>query len=114
MSRARSGSPAGSPGLERLENLERENRELTARLVEVTAAAARNDDVRRKTQERELALLRANSLSQLIDLLQSGLRKSFHLDAVSLILHDPHHEMRHLLSTEPAASGSRGVQFVDS
>jgi diguanylate cyclase (GGDEF)-like protein len=82
--------------------------------VEVTAAAARNDDVRRKTQERELALLRANSLSQLIDLLQSGLRKSFHLDAVSLVLHDPQHEMRHLLIGEPASSGARGVLFVDS
>jgi len=97
-----------------LELLERENRELTARLVEVTAAAARNDDVRRKTQERELALLGANSLPQLIDLLQAGLRKSFHLDAVSLVLQDPQHEMRHLLSGEPASAGGRGVLFVDS
>src|SRR5580704_12160433 len=92
------------------QSLERENRDLTARLVELTAAAARNDDVRRKTQERELTLLRANSLAQLIELLQAGLRKSFHLDAVSLVLHDPHHEMRHLLSGEPASSGARGVQ----
>ena len=114
MSRARTGSAAGGPESARLESLERENRELTARLVEVTAAAARNDDVRRKTQERELALLGANSLSQLIDLLQSGLRKSFHLDAVSLVLHDPQHEMRHLLIGEPASSGARGVLFVDS
>jgi len=100
--------------LDRLDDLERENRELTAKLVELTAAAARNDDVRRKTQERELALLRAPSLTQLIELLQSGLRKSFHLDAVALILHDPQHEMRHLLGSEPASSGARGVQFVDS
>jgi two-component system cell cycle response regulator len=100
--------------LDRLDVLERENRELTAKLLELTAAAARNDDVRRKTQERELTLLRANSLTHLIELLQSGLRKSFHLDAVALILHDPQHEMRHLLSSEPASSGARGVQFVDS
>jgi two-component system, cell cycle response regulator len=100
--------------LDRLDALERENRELTAKLAELTAAAARNDDVRRKTQERELTLLRANSLTKLIELLQSGLRKSFQLDAVALILHDPQHEMRHLLSTEPASSGARGVQFVDS
>src|SRR5580698_8618343 len=114
MSRARTGSAAGGPESARLEILERENRELTARLVEVTAAAARNDDVRRKTQERELALLGAGSLAQLIELLQSGLRKSFHLDAVSLVLHDPQHEMRHLLIGEPASSGARGVLFVDS
>jgi two-component system cell cycle response regulator len=100
--------------LDRLDDLERENRELTAKLLELTAAAARNDEVRRKTQERELTLLRANSLTHLIELLQSGLRKSFHLDAVALILHDPQHEMRHLLSSEPASSGARGVQFVDS
>jgi diguanylate cyclase (GGDEF)-like protein len=100
--------------LDRLDVLERENRELTAKLADLTAAAARNDEVRRKTQERELTLLRANSLTQLIELLQSGLRKSFNLDAVTLILHDPQHEMRHLLSSEPASSGARGVQFVDS
>ena len=105
MSRARTGSPAGGPGLDRLENLERENRELTARLVEVTAAAARNDDVRRKTQERELALLRATSLPLLIELLQAGLKKSFNLDAVTLVLQDPHHEMRHLLAMAMLAAG---------
>jgi GGDEF domain-containing protein len=99
---------------ERLEILERQNRELVARLAEVTAAAALNDEVRRKTQEREVVLLQTTSLPQLIDLLQSGLRKSFHLDAVTLILLDPHHEMRHLLIGESASSGTRGVQFVDS
>ncbi|HEV2699989.1 MAG TPA: DUF484 family protein [Steroidobacteraceae bacterium] len=114
MPKARADMPAAADNLERLAVLERENRELMARVVEITAAAARNDDVRRKTQERELTLLRANSLAQLIELLQAGLRKSFHLDAVTLVLHDPHHEMRHLLSGEPASSGTRGVQFVDS
>jgi diguanylate cyclase (GGDEF)-like protein len=114
MPKARAEAADAPPSVDRVSLLEHENRELTARLVELTAAAARNDDVRRKTQERELTLLRANSLSQLLELLQSGLRKSFHLDAVSLILHDPHHEMRHLLGSEPASSGARGVQFVDS
>ncbi len=92
----------------------RDYHELAAQLAELTAAAARNDEVRRKTQERELTLLRATSLPQLIELLQSGLRKSFQLDTVSLFLQDPHHEMRHLLAGEPASSGARGVQFVDS
>ena len=114
MSKARADHSPAANARERVAILERENRELTARLVEITAAAARNDDVRRKTQERELTLLRANSLAQLIELLQSGMRKSFHLDAVSLVLHDPHHEMRHLLGGEPASSGARGVLFVDS
>ncbi len=95
-------------------DLERENRELLARLLELTRAAERNDVVRRKTQERELALLRATSLPQLIDLLQSGLRKSFQLEAVSLVLHDPQHEMRHLLAGEVVPTPTRHVQFVDS
>jgi two-component system cell cycle response regulator len=105
---------AGSQGPERLATLERENRELTARLLQLTKAAQRNDAVRRKTQDRELVLLRAKSLPQLMELLQSGLRKSFEVDAVSLVLHDPQHEMRHLLAGEPASSGARGVHIVDS
>jgi two-component system, cell cycle response regulator len=113
MSKGRAASAPGSQTLERLEQLERENRELESRLQELTAAAERNDEVRRKTQERELTLLRTNALPALIELLQSGLRKSYSLDAVSLFLQDPHHEMRHLLSGEPASSGARGVQFVD-
>jgi two-component system, cell cycle response regulator len=114
MSKALAGNSPENQDRERLEVLERQNRELVARLAEVTAAAALNDEVRRKTQEREVVLLQTASLSQLIDLLQSGLRKSFSLDAVSLILLDPHHEMRHLLIGESASSGTRGVQFVDS
>ena len=67
-------SAAGSQGPERLAALERENRELTARLLQLTKAAQRNDAVRRKTQDRELVLLRAKSLPQLMELLQSGLK----------------------------------------
>ncbi len=107
-------SPAAGLLPDRLAQLERDNLELEVRLQELIDAAARNDEVRRKTQERELALLRANSLPLLIELLQAGLRKSFNLDAVSLVLQDPHHEMRHLLAGEPASSGARGVLFVDS
>ena len=69
--------------------LERENLQLEVRLQDLTEAADRNDEVRRKTQERELALLRASSLPLLIEVLQAGLKKSFNLDAVSLVLQDP-------------------------
>ena len=106
--------PADDSLHRRLAQLERENLELGIRLQDLTEAAARNDEVRRRTQERELALLGASSLPLLIELLQAGLRKSFNLDAVSLVLQDPHHEMRHLLAGEPASSGARGVLFVDS
>jgi two-component system, cell cycle response regulator len=114
MSRPKSGGSPSGHGLDRVVILEREKSELAARLTELTEAAAANDEVRRRTQERELALLRATTLPQLIELLQSGLRKSFQLDAVSVVLHDPQHEMRHMLGAEPAHSPGAGVQFVDS
>ena len=100
---------------DRLEALERENRELTARLVELTAARPRAmTKCGARPRSGSWRCLGRTPLSQLIDLLQSGLRKSFRLDAVSLVLHDPQHEMRHLLIGEPASSGARGVVFVDS
>ena len=99
----------------RIAALERENAELGARVDEITAAAARNDAVRRKTQERELDLLRAGSLAQLVEQLHAGLRSSFQLDAVCLVLHDPQHEKRHLLSGDGLVVESlQDVQFVDA
>jgi diguanylate cyclase (GGDEF)-like protein len=95
--------------------LEQENRLLRARLEVLTEEAGRNDSLLRKTQERELELLRAGSLEQLFQRLIHGLRSAYQLDEVALILHDPQHEIRHLLSgdgvtlTEPP-----GVCFVDT
>lgn len=98
----------------RIAQLERENDELRARIEEITAAAADVDEVRRKTQKRELALLRAGSLAQLIEHLHTGLRHSFQVDAVALVLHDPQHEMRHLLGDASASDSVRDVQFVEA
>src|SRR5215469_11261410 len=98
-----------------LETLEQERRLLQARLDALTEEVGRNDSLLRKTQERELELLRAASLNQLFERLIAGLRTSYQLDEVALILHDPQHEIRHLLSgdsgmvTEPP-----GVCFVDA
>jgi len=98
-----------------LATLEQENNLLQARLDALTEEVGRNDSLLRKTQERELELLRAGSLTQLFDRLIAGLRVSYQLDEVALILHDPQHEIRHLLSgdsttiTEPP-----GVCFVDA
>src|SRR5215470_7902659 len=78
--------------------LEVENRLLQARLATLTDEVSRNDSLLRKTQERELELLRAGSLAQLFERLIVGLKSSYTLDDVELILHDPQHEIRHLLS----------------
>jgi two-component system, cell cycle response regulator len=95
--------------------LEQEIRLLQARLASLNVEVSRNDSLLRKTQERELELLRANSLPQLFERLIEGLRNSYQLEEVALILHDPQHEIRHMLSgdgvtiTEPP-----GVCFVDA
>ena len=100
---------------ERLARLERENAELHSRLVALTDEAARNEAQLRKTQERELDLLRAGSLAQLLERLINGLRSSYQLDAVSLLLHDPQHEIRHLLAGDGfALDGLAEVRFVDA
>ena len=108
-------SPAEDGLFARLLRLEEQNRLLQARLAAVSVEVTRNDSLLRKTQERELELLRAGSLAQLFERLIQGLRTSYQLDEVALILHDPQHEIRHLLAgdggtlTEPP-----GVCFVDA
>lgn len=83
---------------ERLDALTAENQELQERLQKLTKAAEYNEAVLRKTQERELELLRADSLARLLERMIEGLKTSYQLDSTSLILHDPQHEIRHLLA----------------
>jgi two-component system, cell cycle response regulator len=100
---------------DRLKTLEAENERLRARLKELTEEVSRNDSLLRKTQERELELLRAGSLAQLLEHLIRGLRESYQLDAVTLLLHDPQHEIRHLLSGGWFPLDElEGVYFVDA
>jgi diguanylate cyclase (GGDEF)-like protein len=93
----------------------RENEELKRRLAELTAEAANNESILKRTQARELTLLRAEPLSQLLRVMVEGLRESYSLDAISVVLLDPQHEIRHLL----IAGGDRPnefkhIYFVDS
>ena len=97
------------------EAVEQEIRVLQARLVALTEQVSRNDSLLRKTQERELELLRAGSLAQLFERLIVGLRTSYQLDEVGLILHDPQHEIRHLIAGDDLAPAElQGVSFVDA
>jgi uncharacterized protein YigA (DUF484 family) len=84
-----------------------ENEELKRRLKEMTAEAANNETILKRTQARELTLLRADSLAQLLRAMVDGLRESYTLDAVSVVLLDPQHEIRHLL----VAGGDRPDEF---
>lgn len=98
-----------------LNSLAEENERLRARLRELTEEVARNDSLFRKTQERELELLRAGSLAQLLERLIHGLRQSYQLDVVTLVLHDPQHDIRHLLAGDGfLLEELEGVYFVDA
>jgi len=102
------------PAAEGVGTLEEENRLLQERLVQLTEEVSRNDSLFRKTQERELELLRAGSLTQLFERLIQGLKGSYQLDGVTLVLHDPQHEIRHLLYGDEPAQPPPGVRFVDT
>lgn len=67
------------------------------RLEELTDEVACNDEKMRRTQQREMKLLEANDLDSLIAALVDGLRTSYGLEYVSVVLCDPDHDIRHLL-----------------
>jgi two-component system, cell cycle response regulator len=94
-------------GIPEAHDVERENEELKKRVAEMTSEAANNETILKRTQARELTLLRADSLPQLLHALVGGLRESYSLDAVSVVLLDPQHEVRHLL----IAGGDRPEEF---
>src|SRR5208282_5616196 len=90
-----------------MDEIIQENEALKQRLKELTAEAAANEAILKRTQARELTLLRADSLAQLLRAMVDGLRESYSLDAVSVVLLDPQHEIRHLL----VAGGERPEEF---
>jgi diguanylate cyclase (GGDEF)-like protein len=90
-----------------MDDINQENEALKKRLQELTAEAANNETILKRTQARELTLLRADSLAQLLRAMVDGLRESYSLDAVSVVLLDPQHEIRHLLM----AGGDRPDEF---
>ena len=75
------------------EELEATKRKLGA----MAAAVASNDETMRRTHRRELRLLKADTLDSLIYAMTEGLRVSYDLEYVSLVLCDPDHDVRHLL-----------------
>jgi len=89
--------------------------ELRRRLDDLTAKAARNEEKLKQSQARELKLLQARDLRGLFKEMTSGLRASYRLEAVSVVLCDPDHDVRHLLTAggTPAESIEH-LQLVES
>ena len=89
------------PATANLTALKAEADALRTRLAQLQAEVARNDAILQKSQQRQLELLRASTLAELLKVLVRGLKASYQLQAVALALRDPEHEIRHLLFGEP-------------
>jgi len=84
-------------------------------LDELTAEVARNDEIMRRAQMRELRLLQAESIDGLFRTLIDGLRASYGVDYVSAVVCDPDHDIRHLmLANGTPAESHRGLLIVES
>lgn len=89
--------------------------DLQARLAEITRQATARNIALQRSRTRELALLKAENLPALLERLLVYLRESYGLRAVSLLLSDPQHEIRHLLfDAGRTPADFPGVLFVDS
>lgn len=90
-------------------DLEAENQRLREQMSALTAEAGNNEAILRRSQRRELEILQAETLASLLLGLTRGLGDSFGLNDVSLVLCDPQHEIRHLLT----GSGTPPEEFED-
>lgn len=82
-------------------------RDYERRIKRLKEEAASNEQKLRRSQVREMELLEAESLPELLTRLTTGLKSSFALDRVTLSLVDAQHEVRHLL----LASGEDPTEF---
>jgi len=95
--------------------LESEVDKLRQRIAALTDEAATNERVLKKTQQRELELLKATDFPKLFEVICDRLLVSYGLDLVTLMLGDPEHEIRHLLlANNMSAEGFPKVVFVDN
>lgn len=87
---------------------------LTKELAEARAEARANEEIFRRYHAREMGLLQAGTLLGLLEALVVGLRGSFELDVVTLVVRDIHHEIRQLAQDEERGQLPQGVLFVES
>ncbi len=84
-------------------------------LDELTAEVARNEAKMRRSQRREMRLLQAEDLTTLLSELTVGMKTSYGLEKVSVVLCDPDHDVRHLLlAAGTPADELEGLIFVES
>jgi len=77
-----------------------DTRTLQRNMRVLLAEARRNEDKYQRLQSLELLLLGAASLSELINMILNQYPQDFELDAISIMLDDPHSEIRTILEDE--------------
>ncbi len=94
---------------------ETEIRALRERIATLVDEATNNERLLKKTQTRELELLKAENLPEVFETIVQGLAASYTLDVVTLAMADPEHEIRHLLISERIEVDELpGVIFTDA
>lgn len=68
-----------------------------ARFAALSDEYQRNLKILRRSHERELSLLTAEDITSLFRKMTRGLRDSYRLDKVTVVLADPDHDVRHLI-----------------
>jgi len=94
-----------STGSDETRRLREQNATLRGLLESLGRDAAHNQAVLRRFQERELALLGAADLVELLERMTRGMRRSFNLDSLKLKLLDPYHVIRDLLDAQTETPG---------
>ncbi|HEX7079979.1 MAG TPA: DUF484 family protein [Gammaproteobacteria bacterium] len=88
--------------------------ELERRIERLADEARKNEEAWKRAQAREMELLEADDLATLLTRATDGLRAGYSLEAVTLLLVDEAHELRHLLIGEGASPDAfPNVLFVD-
>lgn len=84
-------------------------------LEKLTGEVERNTEILRRSQQRELKLLQAEDLAALFRTMLVSLARSYRLDALTVVICDPDHEVRQLLAASGAAEQEfAGLSFVDT
>jgi diguanylate cyclase (GGDEF)-like protein len=98
-----------------VDSTDREVIELRRRIAALKEEARKNEDAWKRSQQRAMELLEADTLGVLLERLTHGMQQGYRLSAATLVLADPHHEIRHLLMAQGEQPKQRtAVLFVDS
>jgi len=84
-------------------------------LEELKLQVALNEEKMRRSQRRELRLLQAEDIGALLQEMTAGLKASYELPYVSVVICDPDHDIRHLmLAAGTSVEDIEGLAIVES